>query len=73
MGFLGFKNLKILRDLLIQIKTFYIIIVGAFFSSRSRYRTPLSSAHAYKAEGGGRILRCETAKKAKRLQGTPLA
>ena len=85
MGFLGFKNLKILRDLLIQIKTYYIIIVGPFFSSRSRVSlvafwlfllsdgTPLSSAHAYKAEGGGRILRCETAKKAKRLQGTPLA
>ena len=35
--------------------------------------TPLSSAHDYKAKGGGRILRCGTAKKAKRLQGTPLA
>ena len=34
--------------------------------------TPLSSAHAYEAEGGGRFLQCETAKKAKRLQGTPL-
>ena len=28
--------------------------------------TPLSSTHAYKTEGGGRILRCGTVKKAKK-------
>ena len=32
--------------------------------------TPLSSTHAYKAEGGGTFLRCGIAKKAKKLQGT---
>ena len=47
--------------------------MGAFLAPGITDGTPLSSAHAYKAEGGGRILRCETAKKAKRLQGTPLA
>ena len=33
----------------------------------------LSSAHVYKAERGGRNLRCGTVKKAKRLQRTQLA
>ena len=28
--------------------------------------SPLSSAHAYKVEGGGRILRCGTAKKSQK-------
>ena len=33
--------------------------------------TPFSSAHAYKAEGGGSFLWCGTAK-SRRVQGTPL-
>ena len=45
----------------------------AFFAIPHRRKVPTpSSAHAYKAKGGGTFLRSGTAKKNKKLQRTPL-
>ena len=47
--------------------------MGVFLAPGITDGTPLSSAHDYKAKGGGGgILRCGVIKKVKRLQGTPL-